>query len=103
MSASFRHHDSSGPYRDVLKASSVRGMLQRKARLADVARPMSGREPEAIRPPPDAPTALRDLECDGAARTIAERSMVPLRLARLGRLGGLPAVKDRSEDDPFPS
>ena len=53
-----------GAYRDVLKASSVRGMLERKARLADVAQPVSGHEPEATRPPPDAPTALRDLECD---------------------------------------
>ena len=39
-----------GPYRDVLKASSVRGMLQRKARLADVAQPVSGHEPEAAPP-----------------------------------------------------
>ena len=53
-----------GSYRDVLKASSARGMLQRRARLADVAQPVSGHEPEATRPPPDAPTALRDLERD---------------------------------------
>lgn len=58
-----------GPYRDVLKASSARGMLQRKARLADVAQAVSGHEPEATRPAPDAPTALRDLECDPGDRS----------------------------------
>jgi hypothetical protein len=52
-----------GPYRDVLKASSARGMLERKARLADVAQAVSGHEPET-RPAPDAPADLRDLECD---------------------------------------
>ena len=51
-----------GSYRDVLKASSVRGMLERKARLTDGAQPPSRDEPEAT--VPVSPTALHDLECD---------------------------------------
>ena len=49
-----------GPYRDVLKESSVRGMLERKARLADATEPVSEHESEASRPAPDAATAPRD-------------------------------------------
>ena len=78
-----------GPYRDVLKASSVRGMLQRKARLADVVQPASGHEPEAARP--------------ARSRGAHDGRRLPMAPRRSARLCGFPAINDRPEGDPFPS